>query len=162
MWIDGSRNWDGTGVTSVSTEVGKMLRGAGTRGMGCCGTKVGVVAGVSACMNCSAGGYAWAGSSSNRIGMAIAGVGVEVISTSCRADTGDAAHSHVSACNAVTGFACAGERASVVGRSMWNVGSRDWRGAGIVSAGVESVGTSCGGSTRGVACCQVRAYSAAS
>ena len=124
--------------------------------------KVGVVAGMSACMNCSAGGYAWAGSSSNGIGTAIAGVGVEVVSALRRAGMGDVVHSHVSACNTVTGFACMGERASVVGRSTWNVSSGDWRGAGVISAGVESVGTSCSGSTRGAACCQARAYSAAS
>ncbi len=103
-----------------------------------------------------------AGSSGDGIGTEIAGVSVEVVGTSHGAGTGDAAHSHVSACITVTGFACAGERASVVGGSACNVGGRDWRGAGIASAGVESVRILCSGSMRDAVCCHVRAYSAAS
>ncbi len=117
MWTDGGGNWDGTGVASVSTEGGKMSRGTGTRGVGCCRTKVGTAAGVSAYMNRSMGGYAWAGGGSDGIGTVITGVSVEVISASRGAGTGDVAHSHVGACIAATASDCTGERASVAGRS---------------------------------------------
>ena len=132
------------------------------RGVGCCGTKVGTAVGMFACMNHSVGGYTWLAAAVDGIGTEITGVSVEVIGESHGAGMGDAAHSHVSACIVATGFACMSERASVAGRSAWNVGGRDWRGAGVISAGVESVRISCSGSMRDAVCCHTRAYSAVS